>query len=66
MVHDIENMSEKFWSRLTTFRESHILGSYWPFITQICFCYVYGVHGTQNDRLELTVSMQELVLKNMQ
>ena len=26
---------------------------------------VYGVHGTQNDRLEATVSMQKSVLKNM-
>ena len=25
----------------------------------------YRVHGTQNDRLELTVSTQKLVLKNM-
>ena len=26
----------------------------------------YRVHGTQNDRLEPRVSMQKLVLKNMQ
>ena len=30
------------------------------------FCSVYRVYGTQNDRLELTVSMQISVLKNMQ
>ena len=36
-----------------------------PFITQKHFCSVYRVHGTQNDRLELTVSKQKSVLKNM-
>ena len=36
-----------------------------PFITQKKFCYVYRVHGTQNDQLELMVSTQKLVLKNI-
>ena len=29
-------------------------------------CSVYKVYGTQNDRLELTVSTQKSILKNMQ
>ena len=36
-----------------------------PFIIQKYFFHVYRVHGTQNDRLELTVSTQKSVLKNM-
>ena len=36
-----------------------------PFITQKKIHSVYRVHGTQNDRLELTVSTQKSVLKNM-
>ena len=36
-----------------------------PFITQTKIYSVYRVHGTQNDRLELTVSTQKSVLKNM-
>ena len=36
-----------------------------PFITQKKFRAVYRVHGTQNDGLELTVSMQKSVLKNL-
>ena len=36
-----------------------------PFITQKKFCSVYRVHGTQNDRLELTILMNKSVLKNM-
>ena len=34
-----------------------------PFITQKKICSVYGLHGTQNDRLELTVSTQKTVSK---
>ena len=43
-------------------------------VTSIIFCNplytskknsVFRVHGTQNNRLELTVSTQKLVLKNM-
>ena len=41
------------------------LGSYWPFITQKGFFSVFGLHGTQVDLLELTVSMQKSVLKNI-
>ena len=37
-----------------------------PFITQKKNCSVYKVYGTQNDQLELTISTQKLVLKNMQ
>ena len=33
--------------------------------TILAGCSLYRVHGTQNDRLELTVSAQKLVLKNM-
>ena len=36
-----------------------------PFITRKKICSVYKVYGTQNDRLELTVSTQKSVLKNM-
>ena len=36
-----------------------------PFITQKYFRYVYRVHGTQNDRLDLTVSTHKSVWKNM-
>ena len=35
-----------------------------PLWGQIFFCFVYRLHGTQNDRLELTVSMRKSVLKN--
>ena len=37
-----------------------------PFITRKKIRSNYKVYGTQNDRLELTVSTQKLVLKNMQ
>ena len=36
-----------------------------PFITRKKIRSVYKVYGTQNDRLELTVSTQKSVLKNM-
>ena len=36
-----------------------------PFITQKKIRSVYKVHGTQNNRLELTVSTQQSVLKNL-
>ena len=36
-----------------------------PFITQKKNSSDYRVHGIQNDRLELTVSTQKSVLKNM-
>ena len=36
-----------------------------PLIIRNFFRSIYRVHGTQNDRLELTVLMQKSVLKNM-
>ena len=58
MVHDIENMCEKFQSRLTTFRFISALYNFINF-----FCSVYGVHGTLFDRLELKISTPKSVLK---
>ena len=49
-----------FWSYLLFFDRQICLD---PFITQKKICSVYGLHGTQNDRLELTVSTQKTVLK---
>ena len=49
-----------FWSYLLFFYRQIFLD---PFITQKKICSVYGLHGTQNDRLELTVSTQKTVSK---
>ena len=49
-----------FWSYLLFFDRQICVD---PFISQKNFCSVYGLHGTQNDRLELTVSTQKTVLK---
>ena len=49
-----------FWSYLLFFYRQICVD---PFISQKNFCSVYGLHGTQNDRLELTVSTQKTVLK---
>ena len=51
-----------FWSYLLFFDRQICLD---PFISQKKNFSVYGLHGTQNDRLELTVSTQKSVLKNI-
>ena len=53
--------NHNFWSYLLNFGLQICLD---PFIRQKFFCFVYRLHGTQNERLELTVSMQKSVLKN--
>ena len=54
---------KNFWVIYLVGSASYI--SVTPFIAQIFFCLIYRLHGTQNDRLEPTVSAQKSVLKNI-
>ena len=54
-VHDIENISVKFWSRPTGNLIFRFISALYD--SKIFRSFI-GVHDTQNDQLELTVSMQ--------